>query len=131
MNITQKRIRKLAGMFLLLVLLTGMVSVPCTAAEETSEDVIIVIPDEGTDGTIDQPASFRAEAVKNGIRLSWQEVSGAQKYEIFRKICGADGGYELIKTTKKCTFNDKTAAYGVSYYYKARAVSELDRKSVV
>ena len=136
MNITQKRIRKLAGMFLLLVLLTGMVSVPCTAAEETSEDVIIVIPDEGTDGTIDQPAvvldqpaSFRAEAVKNGIRLSWQEVSGAQKYEIFRKICGADGGYELIKTTKKCIFNDKTAAYGVSYYYKARAVSESEKKT--
>ena len=126
-----------------------MAVMPGRAAEAAPEDVIIITPDEETDETAEeieeatetptddtekttddpkpiklkQPVSFQAEAVKNGIGLSWKKVSGAQKYEIYRKISGADGGYTLIRTTKKCTYTDKTAKYGVRYLYKIRAVA--------
>lgn len=139
MDMTQKKRKKWTGILLSLALLTGMTAVPCNAAEEISGDVIIITPDDEADEALDvtinepekpvettllQPASFEAEAVKNGIRLSWQEVPGAQKYEIYRKICGSEDGYSLIRTTKKCDYTDQTAEYGVCYAYKARAIAQ-------
>lgn len=142
----QKRKRR-AALLLVLFFFTSMAPIPCTAAEELSEDVIIITPDAGTDETADeaeqstetseepveielkQPASFQAEAVKNGIGLCWEKVAGAQEYEIYRKVKGTDDGYALIKTTQKGTYTDKTAAYGVTYAYKVRAIAVSGSKT--
>ena len=152
MKIKQKKTRRRASILLICMLLTGMTILPCHASEAAPEDVLIITPDEETGGTpetteeteesmetslddpekttdapkpikLKQPVSFQAEAVKNGIGLSWKKVLGAQKYEIYRKVSGADGGYTLIKTTKKYTYTDKTAKYGVRYLYKIRGVA--------
>lgn len=68
------------------------------------------------------PASFQAVAVKNGIKLSWKTCEDAQEYEVFRKKLDEDA-YTLIRTTKNCTYTDKTAVYGETYIYKARAIA--------
>lgn len=143
---------------LVLFLFTSMAPIPCTAAEEVSEEVIIITPDEETaqeeETTLEtpeeepeedpeeepeqpdvkpvkltQPASFQADAVKNGIKLSWKKVSKAQTYEIYRKVSKVDDDYTLIKTTKKDTYTDKTAAYGVTYAYKVRAIAVSGSKT--
>lgn len=149
-----RRKKKATVILFTLVLWIGMAVMPGRAAEAAPEDVIIITPDEETDETAEeteeaaetptddtekntddpkpiklkQPVSLQAEAVKNGIGLSWKKVSGAQKYEIYRKVSGADGGYTLIKTTKKYSYTDKTAKYGVSYLYRIRAVAVSGEK---
>lgn len=164
MNVRQKKTRKIAAFLCVLAIATGMAAVPCGASEvaaETTEDVIIITPDEGTDEveetepieepaeeptkapdeepeeepieepkpiSLKQPTSFQATAVKDGIRLSWKKVSKAQKYEVYRKISGADA-YTLIKTTKKLAYTDKTAEYGVAYAYKVRAIAVSGSKT--
>lgn len=155
--IRQKRKRR-AALLLVLFLFTSMAPIPCTAAEEVSEEVIIITPDEETaqeeETTLEtpeeepeedpeeepeqpdvkpvkltQPASFQADAVKNGIKLSWKKVSKAQTYEIYRKVSKVDDDYTLIKTTKKCEYTDKTAEYGVTYAYKVRALAVAGEKT--
>lgn len=132
-----QKIRRMAGVLLTCMLLAGTMVTTCYANGEISEDTIIVLPDESAEDDTETPAddpeplpirlkapaSFRAEPVKNGIRLSWKKVSGAQKYLVYRKLCGDKDGYTLIKTTKKREFTDKTAVYGENYVYKVRAVS--------
>lgn len=123
--------------------------------EETETDVIILTPDEEhpaeeenrqeeeTDPTVPQdseeqtkkpieltqPSAFETEAVKNGIKLSWDKVSNAQTYEIYRKVSKIDDGYTRIKTTKNCTYTDKSAKYGVTYAYKVRALTVSEEKT--
>lgn len=78
-----------------------------------------------------QPAAPKAAPVKNGIKLTWKKVSKAQKYEVYRKKGGSDEKYKLIKTTKRLSYTDKTAKYGVTYFYKVRAsaVSQSNKKT--
>jgi len=54
-------------------------------------------------------------------KITWEKVSGAVKYEIYR---GAykDGTYEKIKTTTSLSFTDTNAYKGNSYYYKVKAI---------
>ncbi len=54
------------------------------------------------------------------FKLSWNKVSGAEKYELYIKQ--ADGSYKLMKTTTGTSFTTATAAYGKQYSYKMRAV---------
>ena len=151
MKVRQKKTRKTVAMLLMMVLFTGTTAIPCGASEvmtDTSENILIALK-EGTNESeetqkeqidqpeeepkkpaekskpvqLKQPTAFQAEAVKNGIQLSWKKVSKAQKYEIYRKVSGADGGYTLIKLTKKSTYTDRTAEYGVTYLYRVRAIA--------
>lgn len=61
-----------------------------------------------------------AEAVKDGIQISWKNNKKVKKYELYRKQAGTSE-YKLIKTTKKNSFTDKGAKYGITYAYKLRA----------
>lgn len=137
----KENIRRMAGVLLSFLLLAGMTVTPCYAKGEISEEMIIVPSGEDaeddtgmpTDDSkpiwLEAPALVQAEPVKDGIRLCWEEVPGAQKYLVYRKICGEKDGFRLIKTKKLCAYTDKTAAYGVNYYYKVRAVSVVGKKT--
>lgn len=142
----QKKKNKIAIILLSFILL-GASNVMFVNAEETSGETITITPDENTEegqGEVEepeeeepvveplqlkQPESFQAEPVKNGIKLNWKEVADAQKYEVYRKISGAKEGYELIGKTRKLTYTDKTAKYGVTYLYRVRATATQDRKT--
>lgn len=135
----KKQKRRLAGILLSCMLCAGMTATPCYAKGEISQSFINISTDEEPGDTtkkpaddskpilLASPASFQTKALKNGIRLSWKKVAGAQKYLVYRKIGGKEGNYTLIKTTKKCVYTDQTAVYGVNYYYKVRAVSTSKR----
>ena len=151
-RMTRRNRKRWVAFLLVLFLFAGMTAIPCNAEEETSEDVMIITPDEETDMGEDdisgdsekepeepeepevkpiklrQPASFQTEAVKDGIKLSWKKVAKAQKYEIYRKKSGGDGDYKLVKTTKTLSYTDKSAKYGVTYLYKIRARAVSDGK---
>jgi len=55
------------------------------------------------------------------IDFSWQAVTGAKEYEIYR--ADSTGGYTLIGTTTKTTYTDTKAIRSEEYRYQFRAVS--------
>ena len=55
-------------------------------------------------------------------KLSWEEISGAEKYYVYRSD-SKSGTYTHIKTTKRVTgFTDTGAEAGKTYYYKVKAI---------
>ncbi len=66
------------------------------------------------------PKLNAAVNANGSFRLSWNKVSGAEKYELY--IRQADGSYKLMKTTTGTSFTTAAAPYGKQYSYKIRAV---------
>lgn len=56
----------------------------------------------------------------NKIKLTWNSVKAADKYQIYRASSGK-GKYSLVATTGKASFTDTGLKTGRSYYYKVRA----------
>ena len=63
---------------------------------------------------------------KNGVQVSWDKVTGAAKYRVFRKESG--GKWAKVKDTTSTSFVDKTAKSGTKYAYTVRCMSK-DSKS--
>lgn len=55
--------------------------------------------------------------------VSWDAVSGATGYEVWRRV-GTSGDYKLLKVTDKTSFKNTGAAAGTTYYYKVVAVND-------
>ena len=55
-------------------------------------------------------------------KISWQSVSGASKYEVYRAT-SKTGSYTRIKTTTSKSYKDTGAKKDKTYYYKVRAVA--------
>ena len=63
-------------------------------------------------------------AISNGtgkIKLSWNEVKYAEKYQVFRST-QKNGTYQLVGETNSCFYNNTKRTAGKTYYYKVRAV---------
>jgi len=56
-------------------------------------------------------------------KLSWEAVSGADFYRIYRAV-GSTGSYSYYKSTRTTSFTDTSAVAGTNYYYKVKAVVE-------
>lgn len=59
------------------------------------------------------------------LKLYWKASSGADGYEVYRSV-NESGGYKeiaRISGRKNCTYVDKEAAPGKTYYYKIRSVN--------
>ncbi len=54
--------------------------------------------------------------------LTWNKVTGAEKYQIWYSTTGKTGSYNLLYTTKNLTHTHKNAQAGTLYYYKVKAV---------
>lgn len=54
--------------------------------------------------------------------LSWEKVSGARKYEVYRAT-SENGKYSRLTTTTKLTYTDTKATAGKMYFYKIRIKS--------
>ena len=52
--------------------------------------------------------------------LSWNKVTGAKKYEIYRSVNG--GSFKRVTTTTKLSYTDSKATSGARCVYKVRAV---------
>jgi len=69
------------------------------------------------------PAGVRAtRTLASGIRVSWQAVQGAARYEVWRSA--SRGGFRSrVGVTTAISFLDRTARRGAIYYYAVRAVN--------
>ncbi len=66
--------------------------------------------------------TLKATINANGtFKLSWNKVTGADKYELYIKQ--ADGSYKLMKTTTATSFTTAFATYGKQYSYKVLAAN--------
>ena len=66
-------------------------------------------------------------AAKQGkkLTLTWDKVSGADGYEVYRAT-SLDGTYKKISTMRKSlatTYTDTNVTYGTTYYYQVKAYS--------
>jgi len=57
------------------------------------------------------------------INLSWEKISGAEKYLVYRKASG-ESSYTRIASTTSVSYTDKTAKAGTKYYYRVMAVHD-------
>lgn len=70
---------------------------------------------------IETPVLLEAKNVSRGIQVSWQSVSGANKYGIFRSENGAP--WKGIAVTPSNTFTDEYVEPGVTYTYTVCCLS--------
>ncbi len=68
-------------------------------------------------GTI---TSLKAANITNGIRLTWNSLSGAKGYKVYRKTV-SDSQYTLIATVTATTYDDTKIPNGVKCNYKVEA----------
>lgn len=74
--------------------------------------------------TLAQPAMKIGNVASTGkIRLTWEAVEGAVKYEVYRAD-SKDGEYTLKYTTTGTAYTNTGAKSGESYYYKVMAIAE-------
>lgn len=82
---------------------------------------------EGVEITrLDTPKLVAAKSSREGITVTFEQVAGAQRYNIYRK--NGNGTWKMIgKITdiKSSTYLDRSAVKGVTYTYTVRAVDTL------
>ena len=57
-------------------------------------------------------------------RLTWNAVTGASQYEIYRAT-SQSGTYTKMFTTTKTSYTNTSAKAGTTYYYKVKAISKV------
>ena len=55
------------------------------------------------------------------IKLTWEKIDGAAKYEVYRAT-SKDGTYSLLKTLTGTSLTNTSTTVGKTYYYKIRAL---------
>ncbi len=63
------------------------------------------------------------------INLSWNAVSGATKYWIYRSTDGTN--YKYYDTTTKTSYTNSSVTSGTKYYYKVKAVNNCGGKDYI
>ena len=59
------------------------------------------------------------------IRISWEPVEGATKYQVYRAT-SKNGTYSRISTTSNTSVTNTKVDAGKTYYYKVRAICDVD-----
>ena len=65
--------------------------------------------------------NVKVKLSKGDPKLSWEKISDATEYKIYRAT-SKDGKYKLVKETTSLKFTDKKAKEGKTYYYKVKAI---------
>ncbi len=75
-----------------------------------------------------RPAKAAAKVTNvkfNQQKVTWNKVTGATKYNVYRSATGKSGSFKLVKTVNASAnrvYNSKNLKTGQMYYYKVRAV---------
>ena len=67
------------------------------------------------------PTLVSAKVAANGIVVTWNAVSGAAKYRVYRKV--GSGSWGRIGDTTGTSFTDTTCKSGTTYIYTVRCIS--------
>ena len=70
--------------------------------------------------TSSTPVAAAAMASYNSVKISWNVVSGASGYQVYRAT-SQNGSYSLIKSTSSLSYTNTSIGTGTTYYYKVRA----------
>lgn len=65
----------------------------------------------------------------NSVKLSWNSVSGASAYRVYRAT-SSTGIYSYVKATTKTSYTDTGLTTGKTYYYKVRAYKTIGTTKV-
>ena len=68
------------------------------------------------------PSVVGTKNTLSGVVITWQEVTGAAKYRVYRRT--EAGEWATIGDTAAMTFTDTTAAAGTVYYYSVCCIDE-------
>lgn len=71
-------------------------------------------------------AAPELSSIKNtntGVKVSWEEVNGADNYKVYRKY--GSGSFEYIGKTTKTTYTDKNTKSGKIYTYTVKATKNI------
>lgn len=79
-----------------------------------------------TEIRLSAPVLNEPENVNGGVRVSWEAVSGAEKYRVFRRQKGEK--WKKIADTEKLKITDKHAESGNTYIYTVRCISADSKK---
>jgi fibronectin type 3 domain-containing protein len=72
-------------------------------------------------GKCAQPEASVSLNIKSGKPvITWEKISGAKKYEVYRAT-SENGKYSKIGTSTKTSYTDTKASVGTTYYYKVVA----------
>lgn len=80
--------------------------------------------DDNQHSDISAPTDVSASASGNSVNISWNSVSGADEYNVYRSR-SASGNYSLISTVIKTSATDRNPLNGYNYY-KVTAVKGND-----
>ncbi len=85
------------------------------------------------DTTVIKPAKVENIKVsKNSyksLKITWDAVSEAENYQVYRSTTGKTGSFVLKKTTTGTTYTNTGLTTGKTYYYKVRAVNSAGKGS--
>ena len=71
------------------------------------------------------------KAESSGVTLKWNRATGADGYEVYRKLYGSSGSVKSIADVKNVTsYTDKTAVKGKKYIYCVKAYKVVNGKKI-
>lgn len=81
-------------------------------------------------GNVKAPAGVKASdgSYTDKIKISWNSVSGASKYYIYRAT-SSSGSYSMVNNTSSTYYDDRGVTVGKKYYYKVKAYNSSAGKS--
>lgn len=74
----------------------------------------------GTTSKPNTPSGVTATASSSYITITWNSVSGADNYNVYRST-SASGTYSFISTAYSTSYTDYNVNEGITYYYKVTA----------
>lgn len=63
-------------------------------------------------------------------RITWNSVTGAKNYQVYRSLSGESGTFFRISTTVNTSLTNTSTNAGNTYYYKVRAIFDDGSKGV-
>ena len=117
--------KRLLTLFCALFLSLGLLAVPASA--------LTTFTGGASQGTFASKPAAPTVTISNvassgKIRLTWNAVSGASSYQIYRST-SKNGTYKLVKTATGTSFTNTSAVAGKTYYYYVVAVAKDGTKS--
>lgn len=73
---------------------------------------------------LSRPVVTSSNVASSGkVRLTWDAVPGAVKYQVYRSTTGEEGSFSRVFTTEGTVYTHTSGEAGVRYYYQVKAVA--------
>jgi fibronectin type 3 domain-containing protein len=95
--------------WLVIAIMMSSCSIPADLGGRNNQDIPV-------------PGGVTAQIISlNSVTISWNPVSGAASYSVFRSVTGEDDSFTRIKITHETSWTDTSLTTGTTYYYQVSA----------